>query len=162
MRRVTLLTLAAALLVALTAGVAAAKVISGTTGDDKLVGTNRADTLRGFDGDDRLYGRGGDDTLKGYIGDDFPLRGAKGDDTIVGGLGADRSYGQGGSDTIRTVGDAQRDYISCGEDADGQDIDTADVSGNDVVDGTLAGALTTTTVTSCEVIFVDGIRIPQL
>lgn len=157
MRRATLLTMVAALMLALTAGVAVAKVIDGTKGNDKLVGTSRADTLNGFAGNDKLYGKGGNDTLKGYIGDDPVLRGAAGDDTILGGIGSDRSFGDAGDDTIRTVGDTQVDFVNCGA-----DVDFAEVSGNDVVDGTAASALTTTTLTSCEQITVDGIPVPNL
>ena len=162
MRRATLLVLVAALLVALTAGVAMARTFDGTKKDDKLVGTNRADTLNGFAGDDKLYGKGGNDTLKGYIGNDFPMRGASGEDTILGGVGADRGYGDAGDDFIKMVGDAQQDFVNCGEDADGTDVDRAEVSGNDLVDGTLAGALTTTLGLSCEVLVVDGVPVPQL
>ncbi len=147
---------------ALTAGVAVAKTVDGTKGNDKLVGTSRADTLNGFAGNDKLYGRGGNDTLKGYIGNDAPMRGSAGEDTILGGLGRDSGYGGTGDDFIKMVGDTDQDFVNCGEDADGADVDRAEVSGNDLVDGTTAGALTTTLGLSCEVVVVDGVPVPQL
>ena len=162
MRRATLLALVAALTVALTAGVAVAETFDGTKGNDKLVGTSRADTLNGFAGNDKLYGKGGNDTLKGYIGNDAPMRGAAGEDTILGGVGRDSGYGDAGDDFIKMVGDTDQDFVNCGEDADGMDVDRAEVSGNDLVDGTAAGALTTTLGLSCEVVVVDGVPVPQL
>ena len=49
-----------------------------------------------------------------------------------------------------------------GRDADGRDIDTAHVGGNDMVDGQQASLLVTTTVLSCEIVFVDGVRVPRV
>lgn len=162
MRRITLLAMLVGIMTVLATGVAVAKVIDGTRGNDKLVGTSRADTLNGFAGNDKLYGKGGNDTLKGYIGNDAPMRGAAGEDTILGGFGRDSGYGDAGDDLIKMVGDTDQDFVNCGEDADGTDVDRAEVSGNDLVDGTAAGALTTTLGLSCEVVVVDGVPVPQL
>jgi hypothetical protein len=70
--------------------------------------------------------------------------------------------GDTGDDTIRAVGDTRQDFINCGEDADGQDVDTAYFNGQDLVDSQQASLIMTTTGLSCEVLFVDGIRIPTL
>jgi hypothetical protein len=55
-----------------------------------------------------------------------------------GGNGADQAYGQTGNDDIRLTGDPQRDIVNYGEDPGGADVDTARVSGNDLVDCALA------------------------
>ncbi len=67
------------------------------------------------------------------------MRGGAGNDRILGAVGADRAYGDAGDDFIKMVGDAQQDFVNCGEDADGADVDRAEVSGNDLIDGTTAG-----------------------
>ncbi len=67
--------------------------------------------------------------------------------------------GDAGDDFIKMVGDTDQDFVNCGEDADGTDVDRAEVSGNDLVDGTSAGALTTTAGLSCEVVVVDGVPV---
>jgi len=67
-----------------------------------------------------------------------------------------------GNDDIRMASDPQQDFVNCGEDASGTDVDTARVSGNDLLEGTLAGSLTTTTGLSCERIIVDGVATPRI
>ena len=180
MRRATLLTLVVALMVALTAGVAVAKNINGTNGPNTLRGTNAADTINGRGGADEIYGRDGMDTLKGNdaadrvygmegndaisggFGNDPALRGGAGNDDIDGNIGSDTVTGDAGDDTIRTVGDISSDKVNCGEDADGQDVDTAFVGSNDLVDGQQASTIVTTTLLSCELLFVDGVQVPQV
>lgn len=109
-----------------------------------------------------VYGRGGNDDVRGDNGSDPVLSGGMGNDEIRGNVGGDHAFGGPGNDTIRMFGDNAQDFVNCGEDSDGTDADTAYVSGNDVVDGTRAGLLTTTLATNCERIFVDGVAIPQL
>lgn len=162
MKRTTILALAMALILALVAGTAVAQTFTGTKGPDKLIGTDKADTMIGGDGADRIYGRGGPDSIRGDYGSDPVLRGRDGNDKISGGVGADSAFGDTGNDTIRMVRDPQSDFVNCGDDASGTDIDTAYVSGNDAVDGVTAGGLTTTTGLSCERLFVDGVQIPQI
>jgi len=64
--------------------------ITGTTGDDTLVGTPRADAICGLGGNDTIVGRRGDDALFGEEGNDV-LIGSRGDDILDGGPGKDRA-----------------------------------------------------------------------
>jgi Ca2+-binding RTX toxin-like protein len=73
-------------------------VITGTAGDDQLVGTFDPDTLYGLEGNDTLLGAGEVDTLDGGDGDDV-LRGGLGDDTLIGGDGDDFFRGGEGVDS---------------------------------------------------------------
>ncbi len=76
------------------------RVIRGTPGDDRLVGTGKGDLICGFDGNDILIGKGGNDVLVGGSGDDR-LKGGNGKDRLKGGAGYDRcrpgspGYGRG-------------------------------------------------------------------
>lgn len=65
------------------------------------------------------------------------------------------------NDTLFAEGDAKADSINCGDDASGDDVDTAHVNGQDTVDSQDASLITTTTGLSCEMLFVDGVAIPQ-
>ena len=49
---------------------ALAKVLTGTGGEDRLIGTDRIDRLTGLAGEDNLKGRAGDDRLNGGSGED--------------------------------------------------------------------------------------------
>ena len=64
--------------------------LTGTPGDDLLIGGALADTLTGS---------GGNDTLQGYDGEDV-LAGGDGDDILEGGLGMDILTGGTGADTF--------------------------------------------------------------
>lgn len=64
--------------------------LSGTAGDDVLVGGVLGHTIFGGDGSDRISGQ---------LNDDF-LHGDEGDDTINGGAGSDYLYGGGGADRL--------------------------------------------------------------
>ncbi len=98
---------------------AANQDITGTAGDDVLVGTSGADTILGLGGDDRLFGRNGDDIMDGGAGDDR-LKGNAGDDTLNGGEGSDVLFGDEGVDVLN--GDAGIDFLYGG-------------AGNDVLNG---------------------------
>lgn len=91
--------------------------ITGTNGNDQLVGTpsddvlsgkKGNDVLEGLEGDDFLYGNGGKDTLFGGDGSDTlyggggrdVLNGEAGDDMLVGGNGKDRLIWDGGWDNM--------------------------------------------------------------
>src|SRR5918998_90288 len=91
-RRATILTLVAALLLAVTAGVAVAKDIRGTNGPDILAGTNNADKISALSGKDEVRGLRGPDVLNGGTGPDL-LQGNRGDDTIKGAPGDDTVIG---------------------------------------------------------------------
>ncbi|MCY4363631.1 MAG: hypothetical protein OXE42_15880 [Gammaproteobacteria bacterium] len=60
----------------------------GMAGDQKITGTDQADTLNGGPGDDTLNGLAGDDTLNGGAGNDL-LTGGPDGDTLNGGDGND-------------------------------------------------------------------------
>jgi hypothetical protein len=86
----------------------AGKPIEGTTGNDQLVGTNKADFIFGFAGNDRIFAQGGDDRIAagdgndevtGDAGDDI-IYGGAGNDTLNGGAGRDQIYGEAGNDLI--------------------------------------------------------------
>ncbi len=111
-----------AVLIAVSAGVAAAAMIEGTPGDDKLIGTANTDTIYGRGGDDLIeareardivFGGNGDDDLYGEeLGDQ--LFGGAGDDYIVGGGGEDELFGFGGNDVIVSGDDKKADEVRCG------------------------------------------------
>jgi Ca2+-binding RTX toxin-like protein len=77
--------------------------IFGTTGDDKLEGTEIADTIIAYAGDDELHGKGGNDLLSGDDGNDR-LFGEADNDLLFGGLDVGRDSdtldGGGGIDTV--------------------------------------------------------------
>jgi hypothetical protein len=75
----------------------------GTSGKDKLKGTNKADGMLGLGGKDTLNGKGGKDGLCG----------GGGKDKLKGGGGKDRMKGQGGKDTC--VGGGGNDVAVCEE-----------------------------------------------
>ena len=96
--RVLLGALAVAGMVAFAAPVAA-KVVTGTSGDDNLKGTSKADEISGRGGDDVLRGVAGNDKLKGAAGAD-ELKGSKGNDKIFGGGASDVLIGGKGKDKL--------------------------------------------------------------
>ena len=83
--------------------------VAGTSGNDQLTGTKKADVIVGFSGNDRIFGlegkdivcaNGGADFVKGRAGDDL-LRGGGGNDTLGGGPGDDTLRGGTGRDVCR-------------------------------------------------------------
>ncbi len=77
--------------------------ISGTDGDDVLVGTRGPDVICGGAGADRIHAFGGHDLILGGLGDDRIWAGA-GDDVVAGGGGTDRISGGRGADLMATGG----------------------------------------------------------
>lgn len=73
-------------------------VINGRAGDDRIGGEDGADKLSGDDGNDRLWGGEGDDALSGGRGSDV-LDGGNGNDRLDGGIGEDIMIGGAGNDT---------------------------------------------------------------
>lgn len=90
--------------------------IRGTSGDDVLVGTPRADVICAGAGDDHVSGLGGDDVLIGGDGDDV-LLGGPGHDLLQGGWGDDVL--DNGPDSGRAEGGQGDDVLTTGADPDG-------------------------------------------
>jgi Ca2+-binding RTX toxin-like protein len=82
------------------ASLAAAAVITGTDGDDTLMGTPHADLIQGLGGNDMVAGRGGGDIILAGPGNDL-VRGGDGSDTIWGNAGDDVLHGGNGADIVR-------------------------------------------------------------
>ena len=98
--------------------------LGGSTADDAVLGSDKADTadggggddsIEGFEGNDTLFGGEGNDTLDGGTGADT-LGGGEGDDTLSGGEGNDTLNGGEGDDTLD--GGAGDDFI---DGAEGED-----------------------------------------
>lgn len=90
--------------------------INGDDGNDRLSGTNNADSINGGAGDDDLFGNGGADLL--YGGD--------GDDLLVGGAGIDTLNGDAGDDLLKSAGDDATDILDGGTDSAATGEDDAD------------------------------------
>jgi Ca2+-binding RTX toxin-like protein len=93
-RRAATAVLAGAVILTLTAGVAAAEVFDGNNKPNVIEGTAKADTIRGKGGADKLNGRGGAGKM-------------------FGGSGKDLVKGGAGNDVIDVV-DGEADLIDCG------------------------------------------------
>lgn len=83
--------------------------------DNRMIGSNGADTMHGNDGDDAIQGENGNDVLTGGNGDDW-LRGGDGNDSLDGGAGNDRVYGDDGDDILQ--GGSGDDIVEGGLGAD--------------------------------------------
>lgn len=94
--------------------------ILGTSGDDKIVGSDLPDVIYGGDGADAINGYQWDDYIAGGNGNDL-LDGGHGDDTLYGNAGHDILRGGIGSDTI--YGGDGDDYIAGGNVAIEEDND---------------------------------------
>lgn len=92
--------------------------ITGTNGNDNLIGSLQADTITGLGGSDLIQGLDGDDRIFGDNGGAALL--TDGNDTIFAGNGNDNVQGNGGNDLI--FGGAGNDVLSGGR-------------GNDVLNG---------------------------
>lgn len=140
----------AALICAVTAAVALAATITGTAGNDTLIGTPQADTISALDGNDVVFGLAGNDTIDAGNGDDAVYGDGRcpagatdasycstgetagdGDDAISGGDGNDRLFGQGGNDAIS--GGNGADFIDGGSGKNALD-------GGDGADTIIAGS----------------------
>jgi hypothetical protein len=88
------------LALAVAAGPAVAKKITGGKRSEKIVGTKKSDRINGKGGNDLIKGKGGNDTL----------RGSKGDDLVVGGKGVDRHLGGPGNDVLKAA-DGRTDSV---------------------------------------------------
>jgi Ca2+-binding RTX toxin-like protein len=73
--------------------------MTGTGGDDVLVGTRRPDVIMGLGGDDVISGGDAEDVICGGTGDDR-LEGDNGADVLSGGFGDDELSGGNGDDRL--------------------------------------------------------------
>jgi Ca2+-binding RTX toxin-like protein len=123
-------------------GVAEAKQIDGTPGNDSIRGSRQADTINGMGGNDRigagrsgdlvngnegddriwggrgfdqLHGNGGDDRIWGGHGNDTDF-GEDGNDLMGGGPGDDKQYGGAGNDTIYAARGRDESWGEAGDD----------------------------------------------
>ena len=168
MKRATLLTITVALVVALTAGVALAATFVGGPGNNNISGTNGDDFIRGLGGNDTLQGRLGNDRIYGGDGADRAY-GSPGNDVLNGSAGNDRLYPQEGRDTVSGANGDDR-ILARGDGVDkiycGPGFDVAYVSINDLVGGTSVNDILSSVTTveqdalSCEVLVLEGLRIP--
>jgi hypothetical protein len=160
MRRLVLLTVLVGMMVAMTAGVALAKNISGTAKNDRLAGTSEADRINGKGGDDKVYGKGGDDFVQGASGDDL-ITGSSGDDSLIAGLGRDQVQASGGDDTVKADNGDVRDKIFCGSGFDVARLDIKDLVGGSSVQEILSSVTEVDgPALTCEVMVIDGLRVP--
>ena len=82
--------------------------ITGTEGNDDIVGSNDGNVINGLGGDDSLFGQDGADEVSGGAGNDLVnggngadgLYGGVGNDALSGGWGNDRLFGQDGNDNM--------------------------------------------------------------
>jgi PKD repeat protein len=113
--------------------------LTGTAGDDVILGTNAADLIDGLGGDDVICGKGGDDIIFGGAGNDIIL-GDTGNDEISGGPNDDIIEGEGGINILN--GDDGADEISGGNNVDfingGPGNDT--LRGNGGIDQIMGGS----------------------
>ena len=114
------------------------------TTPDQIFGIGASDHIETNAGDDFASDGTGDDSIGGQAGND-DLRGGTGRDFIDGRTGRDFIGGGIGSDSINAVeprsASAEADVVDCGEDANGLDVDFANVDRLD-------------TVRNCEKVFV--------
>jgi Ca2+-binding RTX toxin-like protein len=89
-----------------------ARIVTGTAGNDSLVGGEGHDTINGLAGEDLLQGLGGNDSLSGATGHDTLMGGDGNDwlegggwsDTMTGGAGGDKFFFEGaGTGTVDRV-----------------------------------------------------------
>lgn len=112
------------------------EILSGK-GDDIVCAGPGNDSVRAGDGDDRVFGQAGDDTLRGQRGDDY-MNGGVGEDDLRGDTGNDTL--EGGDDADRLFGDGGNDQLEGGDGDDwlyggAQPDNIRGGEGNDVLSG---------------------------
>lgn len=85
--------------------------ITGTAGNDRLVGSGDADDIDGLALNDQLFGKGGADTLTGGPGKDR-LDGGQGADAMAGGAGDDSYVVDDPGDTVTEAVMEGRDTVT--------------------------------------------------
>ena len=109
-------------------GTAKAETLTGTPGNDLIMGLEGADNINGNGGDDCILGGTGADSINGNNGNDVVF-GEDGADTINGNNGKDLLDGGKGADSIK--GQNDEDHL-----IGGQDADTLDGGNdNDILEG---------------------------
>lgn len=96
-------------------GLEGADKIEGNGGDDCILGGDGADKINGNSGSDAIFGEGGADSINGNDDDDF-IDGGDGADTINGNNGNDTLIGGAAADTLR--GENGEDHLIGGDAAD--------------------------------------------
>ncbi len=94
----------------------AERVVVGTSGDDRIDGSDAVDVANGYDGDDTMTGAEDDDELWGALGADR-LTGNGGDDTLHGGADDDIMHGGDGDDAMFGHGDDDTLLGGAGDDS---------------------------------------------
>ena len=120
MRRTVVVLAVMVFVVVISAGVALA-ANPGTSSDDILEGTERAEEIRGKGGDDRVNGMGGDDVVRGGSGRD-EITGGRGTDRVHGGKGRDNIIGYADKDLDRFYGGKGRDVVQARDKAAAVDL----------------------------------------
>ena len=93
----------------------AAPTITGTAGNDSLVGTNGDDVIVALAGNDTVFGGKGKDLICANAGADLVSGGDK-DDILIGGAGPDRLFGNTGKDLLKGKGGRDRLRGNAGND----------------------------------------------
>jgi Ca2+-binding RTX toxin-like protein len=112
MQKTMMLAAMPAVLVAVFATAAFAKIMTGTNEYDRISGTPRGDQINALDSPDGVYGNAGNDDIYGGEGADGlfgglggdAITGGKGQDTIDGGYGNDHLYASDGTVDFVTGG----------------------------------------------------------
>ena len=105
-------------------GTSKAENLTGTPGNDLIMGLEGADKIEGNSGDDCILGGTGADRINGNSGNDAifgesgadTINGNGGNDLIVGGTGADTLRGENGQDHL--IGNESADTLEGGNDND--------------------------------------------
>lgn len=85
--------------------------ITGTSGNDTLIGTDGSDKIDGLGGNDKLYGGAGNDTITSGPGTDY-LYGEDGNDTLISKRGTGPDYFDGGAGIDRVNSDFAKAAVS--------------------------------------------------
>ncbi|WP_188062695.1 hypothetical protein [Sphingobium sp. KCTC 72723] len=85
--------------------------ITGTSGNDTLIGTDGSDKIDGLGGSDKLYGGAGNDTITSGPGTDY-LYGEDGNDTLISKRGTGPDYFDGGAGIDRVNSDFAKAAVS--------------------------------------------------
>jgi Ca2+-binding RTX toxin-like protein len=131
--------------------------VTGTPGDDRMVGLGADDDLVGRAGNDLLIGGLGDDVLSGGKGNDT-LRGGAGDDVLIGGLGNDLFEGGAGADVM--IGGAGRNTLSYASSGAAVNVDmlAGKATGGDAEGDILAGFENVTGTDFADTVRGDDLR----